>query len=438
MASDQKETPATHLYWTLDPVVSELQLCPAASAKEFTELIIPGRLSFLSSDTGAVIHSFSRAYGASKVNHLTAPTLSDTGARRLHPHSLRRILEKNWSWLDEAQFYPPLILLLSLPFSDGASRETAARELVEHLDDQYYAAYQTTLTFRSPVIDLYLSQFLGSNESSSVVSRSSTDITSIMPCGALRPLEASTLTSSTTIHLITGVRVYIVYPPSLHNLTTLQRYLVGLTKDLAPNHTSVCDDLEDGITFVQRAGQTVTIPPFSPTVVVATATSTGVTILSRFLEDLPCRLRHLKLMLAQIAAIQHVCHETTEVPSEYHTAQLYKDLSTVLRELEPSTSSFTFLSALGAAWNEEYSCFRDLVEAYIAKPFKEHIHRNIPRVWDLAVHNLGFKHCPVCGVNFKGCGTVFLVHFRTQHWDRNEDIHPEKNSLMSITGGVML
>ncbi|KAI4701872.1 hypothetical protein J4E89_010563 [Alternaria sp. Ai002NY15] len=433
MSGNSKATSTTLHLWTLDPVIRELQSCPAARAAEFADLIIPGRISLLSVENGNAVQSSATVYGASKVTDIPELTLYKTGAGWPHPRSLRKILEKHQSWVDEAQLYPPRPPPLSLRFlEEDASREGIARTLVEYLDDQQYAAYATTLSFRSPAIDRCLRHFQVENEASSTLTRSSIDTTSIMSCGALLPLEASALMSTSTIHVITGVRVYIVYPPTPHNLTTLNKYLMDLAGDVAPNYTSACDKLENGIAFVQRAGQAVTIPPCCPTVVFATKTSAAVTVRSRCVEDLPLRLEHLEILMAQIVSIQLICRQTPEESLEYHTTQLYKDMTTVLRALGPSAANWTLLLALGAVWEREYSRFRGLVELHIEKALREHIRRNIPRVWSLAVQNLGLRFCPVCKVSIEGHGVVFLAHFQTEHWDVGEYAHSDKEELMSI------
>lgn len=425
MSENSKAISTTLHMWALDPVIRELQSCPAARAAEFADLIIPGRVSLLSAESGNAVQSFATVYGASQGAKMPELTLYETGARRLHPRSLRKILEKHQSWVEEAQLYPPRRPPLSLRFLGGdANRESIARTLVEYLDDQQYAAYATTLTFRSNIIDQCLRDFLGHNETSSTPTRSSIDTTSIMPCGTLLDLEASALTSTSTVHVITGVRAYIVYPPTPHNLTTLNKYLIDLAGDVAPNYKSVCHELENVIAFVQRAGQAVTIPPCCPTVVFATKTSAGVTVRFRCVEDLPLRLEYLATLIAQIVALQLIFRETPEASLEYHTTQLYKDLTTVLRALEPSAANFALLLALGAVWEREYSRFRGLVELNVEKSLREHICWNIPRVWCLAVQNQGLRHCPICNVSIEGHGVVFLTHFRTEHWDVGEYTYP--------------
>jgi len=435
MSGNSKAMSTTLHLWTLDPVIRELQSCPAARAAEFADLIIPGRISLLSVENGNAVQSSATVYGASKVTDIPELTLYETGAGWPHPRSLRKILEKHHSWVDEAQLYPPRPPPLSLRFLEGeASRESIARTLVEYLDDPQYAAYATTLTFRSPVIDQCLRLFQGENEASSTLTRSSIDTTSIMSCGALLPLEASALMSTSTIHVLTGVRVYIVYPPTPHNLTTLNKYLIDLAGDIAPNYASVCHELENGIAFVQRAGQAVTIPPCCPTVVFATKTSAAVTVRSRCVEDLPLRLEHLNILMAQIVSLQLICRQTPEESLEYHTTQLYKDITTVLRSLEPSATDRTLLISLGAVWEREHSRFRGLVESYVEKSLKEHVVRNIPRVWSLAVQNQGLRHCPVCKVSIEGLDVVFITHFQIEHWYVGGSTHPDKEDLRSVAG----
>jgi len=435
MSGDSKATSTTLHLWTLDPVIRELQSCPAARAAEFADLIIPGRISLLSVENGNAVQSSATVYGASKVTDIPELTLYETGAGWPHPRSLRKILEKHQFGVDGAQLYPPRPPPLSLRLLEGdASRQSIALTLVHYLDDQHYAAYATTLNFRSPVIDRCLRHFLGDNEASSTLTRSSIDTTSIMSCGALLPVEASALMSTSTIHVLTGVRVYIVYPPTPHNLTTLHEYLKDLAGNVAPNYTSVCHELQNGIAFVQRAGQAVTIPPCCPTVVFATKTSAAVTVRSRCVEDLPLRLEHLGILMDQIVSIQLVCWQTPEESLEYHTTQLYKDITTVLRALEPSGANRALLLALGAVWERKCSRFRGLVELHVEKALREQIRRNIPRVWSLAVQNQGLRHCPVCNVSIEGQRVVFLTHFQTEHWDVGEYTHPGQDELM-ITAG---
>jgi hypothetical protein len=41
-----------------------------------------------------------------------------------------------------------------------------------------------------------------------------------MPCSSVLPLECTALTEYSEIHLLSGARVYVVYPPREHNMAT--------------------------------------------------------------------------------------------------------------------------------------------------------------------------------------------------------------------------
>jgi hypothetical protein len=421
MAANCKITSANQNLWFLDPVVIELQSCPVISAEEIAELMVPTRMWFLDSSSGTVVHEFKKGYGPSEWDCSTISTLHNTGARRLHPRSLSKILKMDQSWIGDAQFYPPLIPPLCLPLLSQAHREATVGRLLQHLDNSRYTEYATTLTFRSSAVDRCLRHFVGGNEASNTLPQLSANITSIMHCGALLPLEASAMTSSSTIHLITGVRIYIVYPPTPHNMTTMHKYLLDLTKFPAPKHANVCNDLQEGITFVQRAGQTATIPPFCPTMIFSTTTSAGVIVRSRCHNDVSMRLTQVELIVDQIRAVQHVCQETADTSLEYHTVQLYKDVSTVFRASEPSTPARRRSLALGAAWKDNHTRFRALIERYVSQPLKDKILKNVPRLWNFAVQNQDFEECPVCNVDLKDLGMAFIAHFRKEHWNEAED-----------------
>lgn len=81
MTTNHKVILANKSPWSLDPVVIELQSCPAIRAQEIAELMIPARMRFLDSVTGTVIDESNKDYGANKHTCPTVPTLHDTDAR---------------------------------------------------------------------------------------------------------------------------------------------------------------------------------------------------------------------------------------------------------------------------------------------------------------------------------------------------------------------
>jgi len=431
MSTANIQTSVTSHLWSLDPVVAEIQLCPAVRATQMEQLMIPGRISYLDSSDGAVARRFREDYNASSADVPAVPSLRlSKDPQKMFPRSLQRLLKKDDSWVDEAQFHPPLGPPLCLTMENQNGVENAARNLVDSLNDVCNVRYVSTLTFRSPTLDQYLKPFITAPDDKSALSQAPMSTASIMHCGALLPLEASALISSSEIHLLTGIRVYIVYPPTPHNITAIQRYYTNLSQGRASDHAGVCDALKGGITFVQRPGQIVTIPPYCPTVVFATETSAALTVRARCKEGLVLRLRHLDLLISQIAAFQHLRGDLVDVPMEYQVIQLYKDLAAALRTLEPNHSDHDFVSELGVPWRQNYSCFRTLVESHVSGETKNHILSNIPKLWNTAFRKQGLGKCPICGRSISDFGVTFIAHFQEEHWQQPLEIDPTEGGVI--------
>jgi hypothetical protein len=397
MSAGGKKMSATSHLWALDPIVAELQMCPAHYSHEMEELVDARKIGTLSYHDDAATQKFKDAYNTLNANSQLAPILkrSKYGAK-LPPRSLKKLLKRDRALRsDKIQFYPPL----GGVFATGP----AARRVIEHTDDEEYTDIASTLSFRSPLVGRYLKTVEAANATGpDTLYAPMGSTTSIMPCGTLLPLEASALASTISIRLLTGTRVYVVYPPTKHNMAGLDEYfhILVLGDSSRSNHTKACRALQSGVTFIQRPGETVTIPPYCPTVVFATKTSAAVSIRWRGKEGLPMRLKYVNVLTRQIMAVQHVREEELATALEYHLVQLYKDLSTVLGASDLCTPDHELPLAIGAAWKDAGPQFLDLVQRHISKPLTVYVSENIPKLWNLVVQNYDLKACPICHMAF--------------------------------------
>ncbi|KAL7773598.1 hypothetical protein CFE70_003563 [Pyrenophora teres f. teres 0-1] len=202
---------------------------PAALAAEIAELLIPGHISFLDSNTGSVAHRFQEIYNATGSRMLKAPlSKRNKPALQLTARFLKLLLQKKQSWKDEAQFHPLL--------ADSADAATAIQDLVGNLENPHYQRHPSTLTFRSPIMDPYIQPYMDTRRTSSPLPHKSSIMTSIMHCGALLTLETSAPTSTSEVYLLSGMRTYLVYPPTSHNMTLLHVYFQELGNGSSPDH----------------------------------------------------------------------------------------------------------------------------------------------------------------------------------------------------------
>lgn len=94
----------------------------------------------------------------------------------------------------------------------------------------------------------------------------------IIPHNNLLPLHHSN-EGITTTTLLSGSIVWIIWPPTNHNLSILQTFYESLAQDTDDSVPDVSRDLEGGIAFFQNEGETLRIPPFCPMMNLATKTS---------------------------------------------------------------------------------------------------------------------------------------------------------------------
>ncbi|RMZ74287.1 nicotinamidase pyrazinamidase [Pyrenophora seminiperda CCB06] len=410
MSSNDKRTSATWHLWSLDPVVTELQLCPAVRAAEMAELMIPKQIGFLDFNTGSAARRFQKSYNLFGSQRLDSPLLQRSDPPLpLTARSLKFLLQEKQSLSDGAQFYPPLI---------GDSR-TAKQDLIKHLGTCHYRTYASTLTFLSSAMDPHIKPYIGTRKLNSTSSQGSVAImTSIMHCGALIPLETSALPSTSEIHLLSGIRIYLIYPPMPNNMVLLQAYCQGVGKGV--DHAKICSVMQEGITILQKPGQVVTIPPHCPAVIFAVETNAAVTLRNNCKGELPQRLEYLDLLVSQIAAVQRVMGhpEATDGVIEYKIMQFYKDLSAFLGAVEDVLADEKLILALGRAWKRNGAKFRKVLEQHMSEGVTERIVANVPKWWRKAVTVRNLKECPVCEEGIGDDADMFLKHFWCEHWAR--------------------
>ncbi|KAF1829465.1 hypothetical protein BDW02DRAFT_467710, partial [Decorospora gaudefroyi] len=373
MSTSSKQKSATAHLWVLDPVVRELQDCPVATARDMAELMNVRNVSILTSKNCAAARKFRHAYNGSSPGMSVVPALERTKtAPYLQPEFLKKSLMSEQMPSDEIvemSYYPGL--------DSNLDAGEIARELVEQVNNKHYAKISSTLNFHSEALDRYLKPHRDANIEENTFYASPKGSAFIMPCGVLLPLEASALTSNTSIHLLSGMRIYLVYPPTLHNMVILHTHFQHLGNGSKPYYVDVCRQMEGGIIFIQRPGEVVRLRPYSPTVVFATETSVAVSYRCRYQEGLRLRLKYVQVLVSQVLAVRFVSGQEAATALEYHLLQLYRDVYTALRGPVLNRGS---IRELGAAWKEAGFRFLDLVRRYMPEPSTKHIVEKVPKL----------------------------------------------------------
>jgi hypothetical protein len=392
--------------------LAELGVCEAPATLVFEELIRTGKVTHFASGVDDVTQAFEKDYNAPGADFSIVPTIDwQTVPLFFHPYTLSEMLRQNMPM--EVHIYPT---------SEGLQdTNQSVSDLVDHLHDMNYRGTKSMAIFHPLIMDPFAKPMPSGQFDSGTLPPLSAGSMSIMPSGTVLPLECSTLTDYSEIHVLTGTRVYFVWPPTVQNMATFQCYL---DKFPASQHLEVYNHFQDGITFVQRPGQVVRLPPFCPTVVLATKISAGALFRFRRYEGLPPRLRHLDLLSSQIAAVNRHDPYRLATMLQYQLMQLHKDLQALLSAsgLAPQTNS-KIIARLGVEWRSCGSYFRELVEQHISNEMIVYLVDIWPRLWDFAVQAFNLSSCPICHLDnewFPVVPDVFLRHFCDQHWGISE------------------
>jgi hypothetical protein len=415
-ATDNKMAPQP-ISTPVSPSVAELRMCSAETAVAFEQLIVTGDTQHLSTNTGPEAQAFKNAHGGAATSHMpVVPALvRPEDPHWLHPRVLRAILHKS---AEDVFIYPPL--------GSAHQPEAVALDLINHLEDMEYFGEGSSAFFHSPAIDQIVKQPAPRDEVLSTIHRDDRGEISIVPSGAVLRLALSISSDYTEVHVITGVRIYVVWPPTPHNLDILQQ-AAKTPYNSFEEQMGLCQELKGGVTFVQRPGHIVYLPPDCPAVIFASKMSAAVEFYHLDIGNLPSRLRYIDLACD--------CMEILNPGRAFavkrrHVSHLYKDLSKALRAFGSTAhpgaapgAELLNIRALGEEWNRSGPKFRDYVEYYLSSPDKDHVLRQMPRSWREATITDLVTHCPMCQSDISELDSLD-THFEEEHWSRTKPCEP--------------
>lgn len=410
-----------HASYTIEPSspppcqsAVELQMSSASTASTLETLV--ANVSYLESNTGAVAQKFFKLSGLYTAGVPVVPLLGHVqGSVGVDPLALRDLLRPNLPPADRIYVYPPN--------KNPEDTERLTTDLVDHLgeNDMQYPGITSSIMFECSLQHALGMPHLSPEFDPDIFPQATMKTMSIMPCGATLPLECSSLVNFSEVHLLTGVRVYLVWPPTSNNVASMHSCFNTVSD---AQQAQILERLEDGVTFVQRVGEVVTLPPFCPTLVFATQTSAAMVFSFRDVKTLPQRLRYIGLLPEQIQALHGFGTPRSIKNIEYYLAQFYKDMGELLLGTAANSTSTTQLRTLVAfstEWSHARVQFRELIEQHTSGNLRRHILENMPRLWGNAMmHNDTYgtlKACPICQAdNQQYYLSDLFWHFDQLHW----------------------
>jgi hypothetical protein len=278
---------------SLVAVRAALKLCDSEQATLFTSLMSSGDLVPYKSKDNAKLK-----LGSKDVDY---PTLgkkqTSSGLRK--SHSAKELREICLRELPEAREYLGNRLLCfarsgNADGSVGPGEEVAGMQTINSLTDVELAATGTIVTFPSETLEELWSKDWKAPDN---LLRASMATCTVLPNDTLLPLHHSN-EGTTITTLLSGSIVWVIWPPTEHNLRTLQAAYEEFAEDLNENKLNIAESLKGGTIFVQSEGEGLRLPPFSLMTGLATTTSVLATHSHVTDEDFVSMLQKLPLLKA--------------------------------------------------------------------------------------------------------------------------------------------
>lgn len=236
----------------------------------------------------------------------------------------------------------------------------------------------------------------------------------IMSAGGLR----QSLTSEHEVSiLMTGTRVWIMYPPTVHNLKLFKR--VFLLEQMSPRTAELSAKLEGGLIYLQTPGETVVTPPRCCLIVISIQAS----VAAFYDVRLKCETPEQLPVPSSIA--EALSSEQTDESREEFLCSYSERLHDILNNTVPSVYNTTQrIEEIIETWDDEKEGLRALCNSL---PDGDEWADMFARLWaDYAIGQVDILACALCDDAFdariwtatsQGKLKLLEDHFLKAHWN---------------------
>jgi hypothetical protein len=196
-------------------------------------------------------------------------------------------------------------------------------QLLDNISNPRYSNPGAVIHMQSPTFDRYRQDITGW-DSDGMLGHSSFQMT-IAPANEIFELEYYEHYFSST--LFTGSKVWFAFPPLDGNLSLLRQAYDGIqTTGLSRIPLDILVKMQHGIAIIQKAGQTLLMPPFWPVMTFCTETSTSAGFFVATAAQFMQRAKHIDLWMSVNLLWDtldqqqsHLVHYATEFANHFAT-----------------------------------------------------------------------------------------------------------------------
>jgi hypothetical protein len=318
------------------------------------------------------------------------------------------------------------VVFVSRPFVEGDEtfdREEAAKELIENLADPNYEGNGFVPSLLCPKLDVMTEKTKESVVGSMEVMAMAC---SVFPKNTLIPLQHHNETTSYS-SLLAGSILWIVWPPTSHNLNLLHRAYdtFSVDKDEEKLNINAADQLVGGVIFVQSAGEGLRIPPYCLILGLATQTA----LMAKY-----CILSAPQFvsMLGKLPFLEswwEIEVDGDKKRNDFGRALLLRIQRVLAGSFESyPPAQFLTVGTKSGALHELVHSWQDLSNG-IAKLVDVETAAGLKKIWVEFLINVAGRNCALCGRPLEDKVMEMTEHFGDVHWPGGES--------GTIDGGAM-
>jgi hypothetical protein len=293
--------------------------------------------------------------------------------------------------------------------------EKVALQLLDHLEDPNYSISGSIHNLTSPLLTQSLtggSQSLKGWEHTGILEVTLL-IVNVMPARGGYDLDHCEGYMLNT--LLSGTRVWIVYPPTESNLHSLCEKWEALAKSDEYWSIPYWKQMDSGIAIIQHPGQTLHIPPFCPYLVCSLETSISAEYWIITAKKLPLRLQNTRLVVAQNSCEPSTVRQSKLIQS---ADSVYSALHMILSEAVDKFDHVQTIIKICRVWAEAKDDVLAMCEAIEDPAISVAMGNKFKGTWIQFLEQKMKKSgsCRLCQLQIKGTGLSLAEHFHQAHW----------------------
>jgi hypothetical protein len=352
-----------------------------------------------------------RNFGPSSANHLVWNTQqTPTGLRKLSIKEVQEICLRELPQVHESYNEALSCFNLSNAGEDAlfTAKVEAGTKLINALTDATSGAAGAVTTFPSETFEDIWD--LDWEPPDGYLAAKMTTCT-LLPNDTLLPLQHSN-EGTTLTTLVAGSVTWVVWPSTEHNLGVLEAAYDGFAQNFDHAQLDVTGNLQGGMIFPQKEGQTVRLPPHCPMMALATKNSGMVSYTQMTQEDFMATLRKLPLLKAWFQTEIDGARKQSDF-----NAFLIRHLDAMLNGHEDCEEAgymkLTFkkggpLDMLLRMWDD--------IKGDLAAILGPADHEAIASIWgDFLIEARG-RNCIICKKECRNKLKLMKQHFEDAHW----------------------